>query len=274
MKSRWISLVIFLLFTAIFFSLPPKSVLDLGGSSAWGDEFPQNATVTTVITTPRLIEGLTGDNHGNLYTAASGVPPCAVWQINLQNPALTPVGFVMPAAGNCDLLGIVLNEIGDLFVADGSAGTIYTLIPNSTTPPKAAIFASGVPGANSLAFDKNGNLWVSDGITAEGRVWKISGPGGNCSPAALVNCAEMFRVQPMANEVNLVNGVGGVGRDVRVLPQGTITVTPSLRTAANTLGSQHRTSARSIRRIRPPFRFHFLSRAERSMRWKSSVAGS
>ena len=41
----------------------------------------------------------------------------------------------------------------------------------------------------------------------------------------------------MANEVNLVNGVGGVGRDVRTLPQGTITVTPTSRNAANTVGS-------------------------------------
>ena len=40
----------------------------------------------------------------------------------------------------------------------------------------------------------------------------------------------------MANEVNLVNGVGGVGRDVHAAA-GTITVTPTSRNAANTLGS-------------------------------------
>jgi sugar lactone lactonase YvrE len=48
----------------------------------------------------------------------------------------------------------------------------------------------------------------------------------------------MFRVQPMSNEVNLVDGVGGVGRDVRTLPPGTITVTATSRNAENTLGSQ------------------------------------
>ena len=74
MKSRWIGLVVFLSFAAIFFSLAhSKSVPDLGGSSAWGDDddklpFPKNATVTTLITTPRRIDGLTGDNHRNLYT--------------------------------------------------------------------------------------------------------------------------------------------------------------------------------------------------------------
>ena len=72
MKSRWISLIIFLSFTTLFFSLP-KSVPDSGVSPAWGDDddklpFPKNATFTTLITTDRAIEGLTGDNHRNLYT--------------------------------------------------------------------------------------------------------------------------------------------------------------------------------------------------------------
>jgi sugar lactone lactonase YvrE len=242
MKSRWIGLVVFLLLTGTFFSLAPQSVPDLGGNSAWGDDddklpFPRNATVTTLITTPRLIEGLTGD-HRNLYTAASGMPPCTVWRINLHNPGLIPVGFVVPAGGNCDLGGIAFNAIGDLFVADAAAGVIYSFTPNAESPRTVNIpFASGAPGANSIAFDKKGNLWVSDGVTAQGRVWKITGPEANCTSTPAINCEEVFRVQPMANEVNLVNGVGGVGRDVRWLPQGTITVTPTSRSAANTLGS-------------------------------------
>jgi sugar lactone lactonase YvrE len=244
MKSRWFGLLVFLSFTGIVFSLAPtpKSVMDLGGSSAWGDDddklpFPKNATVTTLITTPRLIEGLTGD-HRNLYTAASGTPPCAVWRINIHNPSLIPIGFVVAAGGNCDLGGIAFNEIGDLFVADAAAGTIYTFNPSAENPPNAAIFASGVPGANSIAFDKKGNLWVSDGVTAQGRVWKITGPGANCTSTPAINCEEVFRVQPMANEVNLdPSGVGGVGRDVRWLPQGRMTVTPTSRSAAlNTTG--------------------------------------
>jgi DNA-binding beta-propeller fold protein YncE len=70
-----------------------------------------------------------------------------------------------------------------------------------------------------------------------GRVWKITGPGANCASTPAINCEEVFRIQPLANEVNLVNGVGGVGRDVRSLPVGTITVTPTSRNAANTEGS-------------------------------------
>ena len=145
----------------------------------------------------------------------------------------------LPISATCGFSGIAFNDLGDLFVADGGAGRIYAFTPNAATPPNAAIYASGVPGTNALAFDRAGNLWTGDGTTGQGRVWKITGSGANCTPPApIVNCQEVFRIQPMANEVNLVNGVGGVGRDVRDLPPGTITVTPTTRNAANTLGSQ------------------------------------
>ena len=249
MKSRWFGLVVFLLFTGIFFSLTPtpKPVPDLGGSSAWGDDdnklpSPKNATFTTLITTPRRIPRLTGDNNGNLYTIGIGTRPCAVWQINLHKPSLIPVGFIDPAVGNpavvnCGFNGIAFNQNGDLFVNDG--GFIYTFRPSAENPPIATIFASGVPGVVSIAFDKKGNLWTGDAATGRGRVWKIAPGGGVCEDAAnpYQGCEEVFRIQPMANEVNLVNGVGGVGRDVRHLPAGTITVTPTSRNAANTLGS-------------------------------------
>jgi sugar lactone lactonase YvrE len=248
MKSRWISLIVFLSFAILLFSLGHKSLPNLQGSSAWGDEdtlpFPKDATFTTLITTPRAIEGLTGDNHRNLYTGGSGTSPCPVWQINLDNPVLTEVGTVVstqpppPAAPACNFTGIAFDVAGNLYVADGAAATIYFFNPSAKNPPIAAIFALGVPGANGLAFDKKGNLWASDGTTGQGRVWKITSPGANCS-TPVVNCEEVFRIQPMSNTANLdANNVGGVGRDVRTLPPGTITVTPTTRNAANTLGSQ------------------------------------
>jgi sugar lactone lactonase YvrE len=239
MKSRSISLTVFLLFTAFTFSLAPKFVLGLQGGLAWGDDIPKNATFTTLITTPRAIEGLTGDNQGNLYVGGSGASPCPVWEINLNNPTLVEVGFINPG-GNCGFAGIAFNDIGDVFVADGAGARIFSLTPNAGTPPTVTVpFASGTPGANGLAFDKKGNLWASDGTTGQGRVWKITGPGANCTSTPAVSCEEVFRIQAMANEVNLdAAGVGGVGRDNRALPLGTITVTPTTRNAANTAGSQ------------------------------------
>jgi sugar lactone lactonase YvrE len=166
-----------------------------------------------------------------------------VWKISSTSPSSAPhpvVGFIPnnPAPNGCNPSGITFDHAGNLYVADGaSGGIIWKLTPNETTRPLASAFATGVAGTNGLAFDRFGNLWTGDGTTGQGRIWKIARTGGACEPT-FVNCKEMFRIQPMSNEVNLVMGTGGVGRDLRSLPPGTITVTPTSRNAANTAGSQ------------------------------------
>jgi sugar lactone lactonase YvrE len=197
-----------------------------------GHQFPQGATFSTLIATPLNIEGMTGDNDGNLYAPGRALvagEPCPVWRVNIANPSLVVVGFI-PApspTGLCLPLGLAFDHAGKLYVTE--TDKIYSFFPDATTPPIADLFASDVPGTNALAFDRDGNLWTGDGTTGQGRVWMITASG-------LVT--EVFRVQPMANEVNLVAGVGGVGRDARTLPPGAITVTPTTRNAANTAGSQ------------------------------------
>ena len=199
---------------------------------ALADSVGPPPTFSTLIKTPLPIEGMTTDNRGNLYvpgrTPAPG-NPCPVWRVNISNPALVLVGNIPApsATGQCSPLGLAFDRLGYLYVGEGDK--IYRFFPDVSAPPTATVFTSGVPGANGLAFDRDGNLWTSDGTTGQGRVWKIDASG---TPT------EMFRVQPMANEVNLIGGVGGVGRDVRSLPPGTITVTPLTRNASNTLGSQ------------------------------------
>lgn len=203
-----------------------------GGTNSAHAANVQSATFSTLATTPLVIEGLTGDRQGNLYAAGrspgAGLP-CPVWRIPAGG-GLTIVGNIPApgATGQCSPSGIAFNAAGNLFVSDGDR--VYTLAPDAGAPPTATVYTGGVPGTNGLAFDKAGNLWTGDGTTGQGRVWKIA-PGGTV-------VTEMFRVQPMANEVNLVDGVGGVGRDVRSLPGGKITVTPASRNAADTAASQ------------------------------------
>lgn len=194
---------------------PAASVQPLGGT----------ATFTSVFKSALGLEGLTGDGRGNLYSAARGGDPCPVWRVPISGGAPAVVGNI-PAP--CNPAGIAFDAAGRLFVADGDR--VLTLTPSASNPPTATVFAAGVPGANGIAFDRDGALWVSDGGTGQGRVWRVGADGAP---------AEMFRIQPMVNEVNLVDGVGGVGRDPRSLPPGTVTVTPNGRSAANTLGSQH-----------------------------------
>src|SRR5574341_713536 len=185
-----------------------------------------DASFTTVFRSALGIEGLTGDRDGNLYTAGRGATACPITRVPAAGGTPVVVGNV-PAP--CSPSGLTFNADGRLFVTNGD--TIAVLRPDAANPPTATVFATGVPGANGVAFDRDGNLWTGDGTTGQGRIWRV-GPDGGAG-------VEMFRVQPMVNEVNVVNGVGGVGRDPRSLPPGSVTITPNGRTAADTAGSQH-----------------------------------
>lgn len=179
---------------------------------------------STVLTTPLVIEGLTGDAEGRLYTAARGGDPCAVWRTSVTGGDAVVVGSI---AAPCSANGLAFDANGLLYVA--STDKIYRLEPNEAAPPSASVFASGLPGSNGLAFDAAGDLWVSDGTSAQGRVWKIDAAG---------NITVAFRIQPLASTVNVVGGAGGIGRDVRALPPGRLTITETSRAAADTAGSQ------------------------------------
>jgi sugar lactone lactonase YvrE len=185
----------------------------------------RGATFTTVFPAPLGIEGLTGDSAGNLYVPGRGGNPCPVWKVPAAGGPAVVVGNIPTP---CNPAGLAFDSSGRLYVANG--GEVVVLTPSESAPPMSTLFVSGVPGSNGVAFDRAGNLWVSDGGTGQGRVWKV---GADRVPV------EVFRVQPMVNEVNVVNGVGGVGRDPRGLPPGSVTITPNGRSAADTAGSQH-----------------------------------
>lgn len=196
-----------------------------GGAHGAPARLPADPTFSTVFPAPLSVEGLTGDRHGNLYSAGRNGDPCPVWRVPRGGGEPVVVGNV-PAP--CSPAGIVFDRRGRIYVAN--MGAVHVFAPDAQDPPTSTVFAADVPGANGLAFDRDGALWVSDGSTGQGRVWRVDRQG---SPT------EMFRVQPMVNEVNVVDGAGGVGRDPRALPPGSVTITPAGRSAADTAGSQH-----------------------------------
>jgi sugar lactone lactonase YvrE len=186
------------------------------------------AHFSTTFASPLPIEGLTADGRGNLYVAArAAAGPCPVSRVPAGGGAAVLVGNI-PAP--CGPAGLTFDARGRLFVTDGNE--IHVLTPDAANPPTATVFTAAVAGANGVAFDGRGNLWVSDGGTGQGRVWRIGADGVP---------QEVFRVQPMINDVNLVGGLGGIGRDPRSLPPGQVTVGPNGdgRAAADTAGSQH-----------------------------------
>src|SRR5215470_37632 len=264
MKSRWFALEVFSLLSFLFCAL------------ALADDIPTNVSFSRRAITPFAIEGLTMDATGNFYTTGRQPDTnkkCPVWRIS-QNGSRVTVGFIPnqgpfdgvapstpPTTAPCNPSGLTFDSVGNLYVADaatikGVSGFIWKVTPNatgcasddSTDPACSAIvassasspsvpFASAVPGANGLAFDRDDNLWTGDGVTGLGRVWEITGPGANCDPNALSNCKEAFRVQAMANDVN-APGVANVGSDRRALPGGTIgTVIVAFSSAETTPGS-------------------------------------
>ena len=188
-----------------------------GGSGAAADPASlaavgQNATWTTIFKgTKAGIEGLTGDNHGNVYVAErGGGGPCPVWKIAVASGNATQVGFV-PAP--CSPSGLAFGPDHRLYITGADAPAqdqIDVLTPGDATT-EATVFATGVPQANGVAFDQHGNLWASDGNNKQGIVYRVGPAGGAAS--------EVFRVPPMANSI-------GVGRQNGTL-QGATPNTPN-----------------------------------------------
>ena len=239
MTSRWFAFKVFSLLCFACYSL------------ALADDIPINPSFSTRALLPLPIEGLTMDATGNFYTTGrASVGKCPVWRISPNGLTRVTVGFI-PAG--CGAAGIAFDSLGNLYIADSASGGVVRKVTphpvgcatdDSTSPlcsaiPNSTDYATGVPGTNGLAFDRDDNLWTGDGVTGLGRVWKIAPGGGACEPS-FVGCVEAFRIQAMANDINPpVSGIANVGSDRRSLPGGTIgTIGTSLRTATNTGNSQ------------------------------------
>lgn len=150
------------------------------------------AGIISTVTTAVDAIGLTVDNNGNLYMAGDGF----VGKMAAGASTVTPVGGSAgvkgfsgdggPALGAqfSNLLSIVADNLGDLFIGDGSndrvrrisaSGIVTTIAGNGQfyyTGEGVPAAASPVQGGGNLAIDKAGNIYFSD--TLGSRVRKVT----------------------------------------------------------------------------------------------------
>jgi sugar lactone lactonase YvrE len=117
------------------------------------------------------IEGLVADRQGNLYT--SDLDSRNFYRINASSGAVTVLGQLPRTAS-----GMAYDAQGNLYMASGDVImrlSATALTGNTITNTDVITYATGVTGANGLAFGPGGELYVSGGAT--GNIYVVPSSG-------------------------------------------------------------------------------------------------
>jgi sugar lactone lactonase YvrE len=175
---------------AIFLSITLLAALIIPGKahavkvSVLIDLDPASAAQTVIV------ESIAADHKGMLYACdrVSG----NVWRIDPKNPKLVVVGKVQERdiGGKkirADVSGIIFNQAGDLYLTAGGFKEVLRIRARNLDPDNpgsAQTFATETEGANGIAFDKNGSLFVSGG--RNGRIYRTGTEGGRAEVFAQI----------------------------------------------------------------------------------------
>jgi sugar lactone lactonase YvrE len=115
-----------------------------------------------------------------------------VWRIDPKNPKLVVVGKVQERdiggkKVRANVSGIVFNQAGDLYLTAGGFNEVLRIRGRNLDvdePGIAQTFAIETEGANGIAFDRNGNLYVSGG--RNGRIYRTGPEGGRAEVVAQI----------------------------------------------------------------------------------------
>lgn len=137
----------------------------------------QQAILTTVGDSASTIEGIALAN-GMLYVC--DWKDGTIYRVDPKAPAPVAVGG-LPIPPGTSVLGMVTDSAGDLYLAVPDPGVVYRVAAarlgaaDFDRAKDAVVFATGAKGANGVAFDRAGHLWVTGGGT--GNLYHV-GPGG------------------------------------------------------------------------------------------------
>jgi len=145
-----------------------------------------------------IVESIAVDHKDMLY--ACDRVTGSVWRIDPRDPKLVVVGRVQERdiggkKVRANVSGIVFNAAGDLYLTAGGFNEVLRIRGRNLDPDEpglAQTFATQTDGANGIAFDKNGYLYVSGG--RNGRIYRTGTEGGKAQIFAQI--APHTRVLP------------------------------------------------------------------------------
>ena len=158
-----------------------------------------------------IVENLTADRDGILFTSdrVSG----NVLRVDPKSPKPVVVGKVESRTTDGKKVdaspgGIAFDAKGDLYLAANPFSEVVRIKAadlNAAKPGIAQTFATGVPGANGIAFDSQGTLFVSGG--ASGIVYSVGANGGAAQPVAQIDRNVRTLPNSTATQAVVANGI-------------------------------------------------------------------
>jgi sugar lactone lactonase YvrE len=153
------------------------------------------------------IEGI-AEHAGKLYVA--DWKDGDVYRVDPADPAPTRVGLLPTKPGEA-ILGAVADAAGNLYFAIPDSGLVLRIaagrVGASDFSPTTDVtrFATGVPGANGIQFDRAGHLWIGGG---DQHCLYHVGPSGGVGKVFAKDYTAINPDTTMGVRVYTVNGVG------------------------------------------------------------------